>query len=224
VAVGDLDPDRAAAELAGIFGDLPAAVAGVLPPPQAQQHDDATWQRVVEREKKQTAFAMVFPGPGRRDPFRHVAEVWSAIASGLGGRLFEALRDKRSLAYTVLGSSWSRRDGGAMLTYIATSPEREDEARAAMLVELQRFADELVSDAELGLGVNYLAGQAEVHRQSGAAVLGEIVDAWIAGEGLQELHDPAARYRGVTAAMVRDVAARYLTGPRAEGVVRGMRR
>jgi hypothetical protein len=88
-------------------------------------------------------------------------------------------------------------------------------------VELQRFAEELVPDADLSLGVNYLAGQAEVHRQSGAAVLGEIVDAWIAGEGLQEMHDPAARYRGVTAAMVRDVAARYLTGPRAEGVVRG---
>jgi len=224
VAVGELDPDRAAAELAGIFGDLPAAVAGEPPPMQVQRHDAAAWQRVVEREKKQTAFAMVFPGPGRRDPIRHAAEVWSAIASGLGGRLFEALRDKRSLAYTVLGSSWSRRDGGAMLTYIATSPEREEEARAAMLVELQRFAEELVSDAELSLGVNYLAGQAEVHRQSGAAVLGEIVDAWIAGEGLQELDDPAARYRGVTAAMVRDVAARFLTGPRAEGVVRGMRR
>jgi zinc protease len=224
VAVGDLDPDRAAAELAGIFGDLPAAVAGELPPPQVQRHDADAWSRVVERDKKQTAFAMVFPGPGRRDPFRHAADVWSAIASGLGGRLFEALRDKRSLAYTVLGSSWSRRDGGAMLTYIATSPEREEEARAAMLVELRRFAEELVSEAELALGVNYLAGQAEVHRQSGAAVLGEIVDAWIAGEGLQELHDPAARYRGVTAEMVREVAARYLTGPRAEGIVRGVRR
>jgi len=223
VAVGDLDPERAAAELAGIFGDLPAALAGELPPPQAQQHDLAAWQRVTSRDRKQTAFAMVFPGPGRRDPMRHAADVWSAIASGLGGRLFEALRDTRSLAYTVLGSSWSRRDGGAMLTYIATSPDREDEARAAMLVELERFATERVSDAELALGVNYLAGQAEVHRQSGAAVLGEIIDAWIAGEGLHELEHPAARFRGVTAEQVRDVAARHLTGARAEGVVRGVR-
>jgi len=80
-----------------------------------------------------------------------------------------------------------------------------------------------VSDAELALGVNYLAGQAEVHRQSGAAVLGEIIDAWIAGEGLHELEHPAARFRGVTAEQVRDVAARHLTGARAEGVVRGVR-
>jgi zinc protease len=224
IAVGDLDPERAAAELAGIFGDLPAAAAAPLPPPQVQRHDAAAWQRVAEREKKQTAFAMVFPGPGRRDPLRHAADVWSAIASGLGGRLFEALRDRRSLAYTVLGSSWSRRDGGAMLTYIATSPDREEEARAAMLVELHRFAEERVSDAELALGVNYLAGQAEVQRQSGAAVVGEIVDAWIAGNGLEELEDPAARFRGVTAEQVRDAAARHLTAERAEGVVRGVRR
>jgi predicted Zn-dependent peptidase len=111
-----------------------------------------------------------------------------------------------------------------MLTYIATSPDREEEARAAMLVELQRFAEERVSDAELALGVNYLAGQAEVQRQSGAAVVGEIVDAWIAGNGLEELEDPAARFRGVTAEQVRDAAARYLTAERAEGVVRGVRR
>ena len=201
--------------------DPPAAAPGALPAPQVQQHDGDAWQRVISRDKKQTAFAMVFPGPARREPARHAAEVWSAIASGLGGRLFEVLRDRRSLAYTVLGSSWSRRDGGAVLTYIATSPDREEEARAAMLVELERFASERVGEPELALGVNYLAGQAEVHRQSGAAVLGEIVDAWIAGEGLQELDDPAARYRAVTADMVRDIAARYLTGPRAEGVVRG---
>ena len=91
------------------------------------------WQRVVTRAKAQTAFAMVFPGPDRRDPRRHAAEVWGAVASGLGGRLFDALRDRRSLAYTVVGTGWARRDGGAVLTYIATSPERETEARAAML-------------------------------------------------------------------------------------------
>jgi zinc protease len=224
VAVGELDPDRAAAELAGIFGDLPAAVAGEPPPMQVQRHDAAAWQRVVEREKKQTAFAMVFPGPGRRDPFRHAAEVWSAIASGLGGRLFEALRDKRSLAYTVLGSSWSRRDGGAILAYIATAPQREEEARAAMLEELARFAAEPVTPGELAQGVNYLAGQAAVQRQSGAAVAGEMIDAWLAGEGLAELESPGARYGAVTAEMVREVAARYLTAPRAEGVVRGTSR
>ena len=69
--------------------------------------------------------------------------------------------------------------------------------------------------------MNYLSGQAEVSRQSAGAVAGEIVDAWLAGEGLQELEDPAARYRSVTADAIRDVAAAAFSGARAEGVIRG---
>jgi len=221
VVVGDLDPDAAAAELAGVFGDVPG---GAVAPSRARQlvrPDPNDWQRVTTRAKAQTAFAMAFPGPDRRDPRRHAADVWGAVASGLGGRLFDALRDRRSLAYTVVGTAWPRRDGGAILTYIATSPEREEEARLAMLTELSRFADERVGDQELSEGVNYLSGQAEVSRQSAGAVVSEIVDAWLAGEGLSELEDPAARYRSVTADAIRDVAAAAFTGARAEGVVRG---
>jgi zinc protease len=165
---------------------------------------------------------MVFPGPSRRDPSRHAAEVWSAIASGLGGRLFEALRDRRSLAYTVLASSWQKARGGALLTYIATSPEREAEARDEMLRELDRFATDRVSEAELVQAANYLAGQTQVNRQSGSALAGEILDAWLAGDGLGELADSGERFRAVTAEQVRAVAERSF-GPeqiRAEGVVR----
>ncbi len=221
VVVGDLDPDTAAAELAGVFADVPGGADAPARSRQLVQPDPDDWQRVTLRAKKQTAFAMAFPGPDRRDPMRHAASVWGAVASGLGGRLFDKLRDRRSLAYTVVGTTWARRDGGALLTYIATSPEREEEARAAMLSELTRFADERVGPQELAEGVNYLSGQAEVSRQSAGAVMGEIVDAWLAGEGLGELEDPAARYRSVTADAIRDVAALAFSGARAEGVVRG---
>lgn len=220
MAVGDLDPDEAAAELAAVFSDVAGGASGGNRPGQLVNPDPADWQRVMPRAKAQSAFAMAFPGPDRRDPRRHAAEVWGAIASGLGGRLFEALRDRRSLAYTVVGTAWPRRDGGALITYIATSPAREEEARAAMLTELQRFADERVSAQELRDGIAYLSGQAEVSRQSASAVAGEIIDAWLAGEGLRELEDPGARYRTVTAEAIRDVAASAFTSQRAEGVVR----
>ena len=138
------------------------------------------------------------------------------MASGLGGRLFEALRDRRSLAYTVVATAWQKARGGALLTYIATSPEREEEARAEMLVELDRFTREPVAETELRQAVNYLAGQAQVARQSGAALAGEILDAWISGAGLEELDDPAAPYRAVTAADIQRVAAASLD-PEPEG-------
>jgi zinc protease len=224
VAVGDIDPAEATESLAGIFQRRGSA-------PDCRRLPALSWAlsgkedgsaKVVNREKAQAAVAMIFPGPGRRDPDRTAAEVWAAVASGLGGRMFEALRDRRSLAYTVLASSWQRGRAGALVTYIATSPAREAEARAAMLDELERFTREPVSEAELQQAINYLAGQAEVGRQSGSALAGEILEAWLIGNELSDLRDPAAAFRGVTAEDVMGVARRYLDrSRRAEGVVRG---
>ena len=63
VVVGDLDPDAAVAELAGVFGDVPG---NAVAPPRARQlvrPDPNDWQRVTPRAKAQTAFAMAFPAP-----------------------------------------------------------------------------------------------------------------------------------------------------------------
>jgi zinc protease len=223
IAVGDIDPGEASAVLAGVFRDRPplADDRRVRALPRAAADGEVS-TNLVAREKAQAALAMIFPGPSRRDPDRIAGEVWAAVASGLGGRLFEALRDRRSLAYTVLASSWQRGRAGALVTYIATSPEREEEARAAMLEELQRFTEIPVSRDELHQAINYLSGQAEVGRQSGAALAGEILEAWVIGNGLEDLENPAAAFRGVDADAVLHVAQQYLrAADRAEGVVRG---
>jgi zinc protease len=178
--------------------------------------------RVVQREKAQSAFAMIFPGPTRRSPDRFAAEVWAAVASGLGGRMFEALRDRRSLAYTVLASSWQRGRAGALVTYIATSPEREEEARGAMLEQLDLFTKSPISEEERQQAVNYLAGQAEVARQSAGAIAAEVLEAWLIGNGLADLEDPGSAFRAVTAEAVLRVARENLEPTRrVEGVVRG---
>ncbi len=223
LAVGDVEPQDAADILAGVFVDAPHRPRGYdLSPLAWQQTRGEPALSVVTRDKAQVAFAMIFPGPRHRDPRRPAAQVWAAVSSGLGGRMFEALRDRRSLAYTVVASAWLKARAGALVSYIATSPDREAEARSAMLDELARFGHELVSDAELEQAVNYLAGQAEVARQSAGALVGEILEAWISGAGLTELADPAAAYRRVTREQIRDLARECLVpSSRAEGVVRG---
>jgi zinc protease len=223
VAVGDVDAEEASAALAGIFGErAPVEAVSALPSVRWVAGAGEGSTRIVEREKQQSAFAMAFPGPGRRDADRTAAEVWAAVASGLGGRMFEALRDRRSLAYTVMASSWQHGRAGALLAYIATSPQREDEARDAMLEELARFTQEPVSEAELQQAANYLAGQAEVGRQSATGLAGEILEAWLIGNGLDDLENPGAAFRAVTKEDVLRVAQRYLQpSARAEGVVRG---
>jgi hypothetical protein len=53
-------------------------------------------------------------------------------------------------------------------------------------------------------------------------VAAEILGAWIMGDGLEELDDPGAPYRAVTADQVQASAASALaSGMYAEGVVRG---
>lgn len=222
LAVGEIDPETAIDTLAGIFGGWPAAPSA--PPADAERWlatGSARELRVV-RQKAQSALAMVFPGPSRRDAEYPVAEVWAAIASGLGGRLFESLRDKRSLAYTVMALAWARGRAGSLATYIATSPEREAEARAAMLEELGRFAGQPVSREELTQAVNYLSGQAMVDRQSSSSLMAEILESWLIGGGLAEVADPGARFRAVTVEQVQQLAARSLQPDRrAEGVIQG---
>ena len=224
IAVGGGDPARIADTLAAA---MPLLVDADRPMRQAASIV-APWQArgsapvVHERQKQQSAFAMLFPGPARRDPDFPAAEVWAAVASGLGGRLFDKLRDKRSLAYTVLGTAWARRRGGALGTYIATSPAREEEARSEMLKELALFARTPATADELARAKNYLGGQAEIARMTAGSVAGEVAEAWLAGNGLEELEAPWERYQHVTAEEVMAVARSAFDPSRmAEGIVRG---
>jgi zinc protease len=224
IAVGDADPEELAKMLAGAFGHAERSEA----PMRVHEQRPVTikgpslrsGRRVESRDRKQSALAMLFPGPARDDPDRFAAETWGAIAAGLGGRMFESLRSKRSLAYTVIANSWQRRTAGGLLTYIATDPARLDEARDAMLDELDVFRREAVSADELSRATAMLAGEAEMSRQTASGYAGEIADAWLLGSGLEELDDPAAPYRSVTAEMIHAVTARALDpAKRAEGVV-----
>jgi predicted Zn-dependent peptidase len=91
-----------------------------------------------------------------------------------------------------------------------------------MLRELEGLVTTPATEEEIQRAASYVAGQTEVGRQRGAAVMAEILDAWLEGTGLAELEDPTGPYLAVTAEQVRSIAARYLDpARRAEGVVRG---
>jgi len=220
VVVGDVDPEAAIDALAPVMDGTGARED--VRPGEAPVTAGPERSKTEGRDKKQTAFAMQFPGPRRLDTSRFAAEVWAAYVGGLGGKLFEALRDRRSLAYTVAAWPWLRRRVGALVTYIATTPEREAEAREAMLVELAGLRTAPPGDDEIARSAQYLAGQAEVSRQRAGAVLGEILEAWLEGEGLAELEDPVGPYLAVTARDVANLMERYLDpDARVEGIVRG---
>jgi zinc protease len=218
--VGDIDPDQIASAVAGAFGELVMEDAHQIVAP--------TWpQGIVEsteqREKAQTALAIAFPSPTRRDPDRFAAHLLTTITSGLGGRFFDELRDRQSLAYTVHAFAAEYQLAGMLVSYIATSPDRESVARDGLLREFEKLREEPVSDEELTRAKQYVLGLHDIRQERGGAVLSDMVDAWLLGTGLQELSDFTERVNAVTASDIQQLACRYFDpARRVEGIVRGV--
>ena len=218
-AVGDVDPDELAALVTRDFA--------ALAPRDAQPIAAPGWparaaERVESREKAQTALALLFPGPSRGDDDRFAAHLLAGVASGLGGRFFDELRDKRSLAYTVHAYASERLQAGTFAAYIATSPELEETARQGLLAEFAKLREARVSDEELERAKTYAIGTHAIRQESGGAVLSDMVDAWLFGRGLHELEEHDARVRAVTPDAMQALARKYFDEERrVEGVVRG---
>jgi zinc protease len=215
---GDSEPIRLAGMAAKAFSEMRGRLAQPIRRPEWPA---GVAQAVEARDKAQSALVLSWPSPARGDVARFDVAMLASIASGLGGRFFEELRDKQSLCYTVHAFGNERRAAGSFSAYIATSPEKEDAARAGLLAEIQKLRDALVTDEELKRAQEYAVGVHAIRQQSGAAVLGDIVDAWMFGR-LDELDDFERCVRAVTAQRIRDVAQQYFDPQRrVEGIVRG---
>ncbi|MCZ6870763.1 MAG: pitrilysin family protein, partial [Gammaproteobacteria bacterium] len=177
VAVGDLDAEPLLDSLAPL-ADWPGVRNGHSTSAAPTFHSGRAHG---ERDKAQSALAMAFPAFPIASRERDSLTVVTALLSGLAGRLFEELREKRSLAYTVTAMPWLRKRTGAVITYIATSPEREEEARDAMVRELYRLVNEQVLVDELERARNYAAGLVEIGQQSGATVASKILGGCVYG-------------------------------------------
>ena len=216
--VGDSEPAELAAVAAGAFGALRG---GDVTPIDAPGWPAGVVQRVEQREKAQTALAMMFSGPSRTDDARFATAMIAGVASGLGGRFFDELRDKQSLGYTVHAFATERSLAGSFVAYIATSPAKEEIARRGLLDEFVKLREEPVTAKELEQAKTYAIGVHAIRQQSGGAVLGEMVDAYLFGR-LAELEEFETRVRAVSAEEMRAIARAYFVEEsRVEGIVRG---
>jgi zinc protease len=217
--VGDAPPDELAGLAAAAFGELRG---GEVVPLEAPAWPAGVVQRVEKRDKAQTALALLFPGPSRSDDARFATAMIAGVASGLGGRFFDELRDRQSLGYTVHAFASERSRAGTFGAYIATSPEKEEVARRGLLGEFAKLREEPVTPEELRQAQTYAIGVHAIRQQSGGAVLGDMVDAWLFG-GLAELAEFDARVRAVTAEEMRQIARAYFDeSRRVEGIIRGV--
>lgn len=219
VCVADADPDDAVAAIARRFTELNESGPPSVTAPEWPR--DAV-RRVDERNKAQSALAMFFPGPARGDDRRFAAMMLAGVASGLGGRFFEELRDRQSLAYTVMVSPIIRQHAGAFAAYIAMSPEKEDAARAGLLEQFARLSEEPVTARELAQAHTFALGTHAIRREAAASIMGDLADAWLFGTSLREIESYEERIRAVTAAGIQAVAQSCIDpARRVEVTIRG---
>ncbi len=222
VVVGGVDPDAAARTIAREMEEVRCRPEETSP--RRPAWPDGPRAEVVGRDKAQTAQLLGFPGPDRNDPETYALDVLSNAIGGLGGRLFEDLRSQRSLAYTVAAYPIARWLGGAFVAYIATAPEREDEARSGLIEHFERLADEALAAEEVERSKEYTVGSWKIRSQTNSAQLGDIAGALLLGRGLAEIREFEDRIRAVTPVRIRDVVRRYYDPSRlVEGIVRGRR-
>ena len=139
VAAGALDHDHVAALAGERFGDLAASPDG-RPRPAAYRGGD----RREARDLQETQIMVGFEGRAYTADSFYTAQLLSAIlGGGMSSRLFQEVREKRGLCYSIYAFHWSFADTGMFGVHAATGPGDVAELMPVVLGELERAAHDI---------------------------------------------------------------------------------
>ncbi|MFB7764055.1 M16 family metallopeptidase [Streptomyces xiamenensis] len=214
-AAGNLDHDtvveqvRAAFERAGALG---AADASPLDPRGgARLIRTAGAVDVQERATEQAHLILGMPGVSRHDERRWALAVLStALGGGMSSRLFQEVRERRGLAYSVYAHTSGYADCGLFGVYAGCRPERLGDVLAISRETLADIAEHGLGEEETRRAIGQLAGSTVLGLEDTGALmhrLGKSEVCW--GEQLS-VTGLLERYRAVTPDEVREVAAQVL--------------
>jgi zinc protease len=143
--------------------DLHGREIASLPAPALKMETKETVEPV---ERQQTALVYGFPGVTLAGNDRYPLIVLQNIVSGLGGRFFDAIREKQGLAYTVRTENVFFSKAGAIYTYVAFSPENEAKVKESLEKEMDRLRKDGVTPDEVKKAVTYSLGEHEISLQT----------------------------------------------------------
>jgi predicted Zn-dependent peptidase len=107
-------------------------------------------QKVVKKRTEQVHFCWGGPAFSQLDDQRYSLTILDAVLGGnMSSRLFQEVREKRGLAYSIGSYSMSYGEGGLFTVYGGTSPETFDEVIDLTAKEVDKVRREGISDDEL---------------------------------------------------------------------------
>jgi len=218
-AAGDVDTDSLASHLdAALSGQVEAQAPAANP--TAPHRPGGVLRSEILSPKKQAQIVIAFQGTTFDSADRFHLEVLSTVLSGQGGRLFLELRDRQSLAYTVAAMSMEGLEPGYFAFYIATAPEKIDQAVAGLYDQIRRVLDEPIPGEEIDRARRHIAGAYAIslqRRSKRASTFGFNALYGLPRDLYATLPD---RILGVTSEAVSETARRILTvGQHVEVVV-----
>lgn len=205
-AAGEVDHDAITAQATALFGDMTAS--GRIDPAPALFKGGET--RVV-KPLEQAHVAMAFEAPNYRDPDIYTAQVYSNVmGGGMSSRLFQELREKRGLCYTIFAQTGAYADAGLITVYAGTSGEQVPELTRVAMDELCRAGDGLsqaeIDRARTQMKAGMLMGLESASNR--AERLARMIQIW---NRVPTPDEVVARIDAVTPEKIRDFAANLAT-------------
>ena len=207
--VGDIKADALAHRLDQVFGGLPEHSAITAVPDAALQVGKRV---VVDLDVPQSVIRFGVPGLRWRDPDFIPAYVLNHVLGGgaFTSRLFQEVREKRGLAYSVGTSLASYRHTAMTWGYTATKNERVAECLEVIAAEMRRLSEEGPSDDELAKAKDYLTGSYALGFDTSTKVAHQLVQIAFEELGIDYIRRRNELVAAVTQDDVRRAASRTI--------------
>jgi zinc protease len=211
VVVGDMKAEQIREQIRNAFNGVRARPLPpvVLPsePPQAGQRE------VIEEASIENGhFHMAWHIPDVRHPDTPLLDVLATVlGSGHSSRLFQTVREKQGLVHSADAWTYSPGNPGLLGISAIVDPPQFIPARAALLNELERTKQELVSPAELSKAVKQFTAATLATRRTMQGQAQDLGGNWIAAADLNFSERYLAAVRRIAPEDLQRVARSYLT-------------
>jgi predicted Zn-dependent peptidase len=192
--------------------------AGVAASPIEIDAGEPSFERRVRFLRKDTEqYHVCLGGPGisRHDERRFALRVLEGVLGGTSSsRLFQEVREKRGLAYSVFSFSNLHARTGEVGLYVGTRPENLDEAIATIAGELERFVEDPASDEELTRSRENVKGRVALSLESTAARMNRLGSSVLSELPILSVDEIVERIDGVGLSDIRELAGELFAGER----------
>lgn len=167
--------------------------------------------RVLERRTEQANVVLGVPGVARTDERRFALGVLNAaLGGGMSSRLFQEVREKRGLAYSVYSYSAQYADAGMFGIYAGCQPKKVDDVLAICREQLELVAAKGLTEEELRRGQGQLRGGLVLGLEDSGSRMSRLGKAELVYGELLGVDDLLAQIEAVTLDDVQAVASQLL--------------